>query len=136
MSQASIDHMPNGDRARGVERPGDAGRSRTRLVRGTRGALAGLAAAAAVGAPAVLAAPAVASSPGITAKLSAPTHTPKVGGEKISITVTKGKLKLSGSVKYAFYFSGQLVSTQPGKSFTNGIYHDTLLWPDDASARS
>ncbi len=130
MSQASTDHISNGNLARGADPPRAGG---SRRATGIRGAVAVLASAAALAAPAALPGPAVAASPGITAKLSAPTHTPKVGGEKISITVTKGKLKLSGSVKYQFYFPGLgLVSTQPGHKFTNGLYRDTLLWPASA----
>jgi hypothetical protein len=67
-----------------------------------------------------------------TAKLSAPTHTPKVGNEKITILVTKGSQKLSGSVNYEFLFEGQVVSKQPGHSFSGGVFHDTLKWPAEA----
>jgi hypothetical protein len=81
---------------------------------------------------AALAVPAGASAASFTAKLSEPSHTPSVGGQKISVTVTKGKTKLSGSVNYKFLFDGQTVSTQKGHSFKNGLFTDTLLWPKEA----
>jgi hypothetical protein len=66
---------------------------------------------------------------GFTARLYAPTHTPKVGRMSIEVTATRGSQRLSGSVKYRFLYSGQLVSTQPGHSFSNGVFRDALIWP-------
>jgi hypothetical protein len=79
-----------------------------------------------------LAVPSVAAASGFTAKLYAPTHTPKVGNERITVTVTRGTQKLSGSVNYHFLFDGQVVKEEPGHSFKGGVYHDTLQWPKDA----
>lgn len=78
-----------------------------------------------------LSAPALAAP--FTARLSAPNHTP-IATKKwpITITVTRGHTKLSGSVKYQFLFQGQLESTQPGKSFKGGVYHDSLTFPKEA----
>ena len=47
----------------------------------------------------------------------------------IRIDVTRGATKLSGSVSYDFLFSGSVVSTQKGHSFTKGVYRDSLLFP-------
>ncbi|MHB8690521.1 MAG: hypothetical protein ACYDHH_04690 [Solirubrobacteraceae bacterium] len=81
---------------------------------------------------AALALPGAALAGGFTAQLSAPTHTPKVGSEPITVTATRGKQKLSGTVNYHFLFNGQVVSSQPGHSFSNGVFHDKLLWPNAA----
>jgi hypothetical protein len=57
-------------------------------------------------------------------------HTPTVNKKwPVTIDVTKGKAKLSGSVKYQFLFDGSVVSNQPGHSFTNGVYKDAMLFP-------
>jgi hypothetical protein len=81
---------------------------------------------------ATLALPGIALAGGFTAQLSAPTHTPKVGAERITVTATRGNQKLSGNVSYHFLFGGQVVSRQPGRSFSNGVCHDKLLWPKAA----
>ncbi len=60
-------------------------------------------------------------------------HTPTVNVKwPITVDVTKGKLKLNGSVKYEFLFQGSVVSHQPGHGFTRGVYKDTLLFPPDS----
>jgi len=60
-------------------------------------------------------------------------HTPTVNVKwPITVDVTKGKLKLNGSVKYKFLFQGFVVSHQPGRKFTRGVYRDTLLFPSDS----
>jgi hypothetical protein len=60
-------------------------------------------------------------------------HTPTVNVKwPITVDVTKGKLKLNGSVKYEFLFQGSVVSHQPGHGFTHGVYRDTLLFPPDS----
>lgn len=79
-----------------------------------------------------LALPGSAAAAGFTATLSAPTHTPAVGKEQITVTATRGTQKLSGSVNYEFLYSGQVVSHQAGHSFTGGVFHDTLIWPLDS----
>jgi hypothetical protein len=50
----------------------------------------------------------------------------------ITIDVTSGSKKLSGSVKYEFLFSGAIVKRQKGHSFKNGVYTDQLLFPSTA----
>jgi hypothetical protein len=80
-----------------------------------------------------LALPAGASGAGFTARLlGTPTHQPRVGRWPITVTATRGRQKLSGSVSYQFLYQGQVVSRQPGRSFRNGVCHDTLLWPKRA----
>ncbi len=60
-------------------------------------------------------------------------HTPTVNVKwPVRLTVTNGKKKLSGSVKYQFLFDGSVVSKQLGHSFTHGIYNDTMLWPSNS----
>jgi hypothetical protein len=80
-----------------------------------------------------LALPAPAGATSISAHLSAPNHSP-IAGKKwyITVTISRGGKKLSGSVKYQFLYNGLKVSTQPGHSFTGGVYHDWLLFPKDA----
>jgi hypothetical protein len=83
-------------------------------------------------AAAALALPASALASGFTASASIPTHTPKIGNEKITVYATKNGKKLSGNVSYHFLFQGQVVSRQSGGNFKNGVYHDTLKWPAEA----
>ncbi len=80
-----------------------------------------------------MALPAPAAAASISAHLSAPNHSP-VAGKKwyITVTVSRGHQKLSGSVKYQFLYDGQKVSTQPGHSFKGGVYRDWLLFPKEA----
>jgi hypothetical protein len=60
-------------------------------------------------------------------------HTPTINVKwPITVDVTKGRLKLSGSVKYEFLFQGSVVSHQPGRKFTRGVYRDTLLFPSES----
>ncbi len=82
---------------------------------------------------AVLALPASASAATFTVKPHFPNHTP-IAGKKwpITLDVSKGKTKLSGSVKYEFEFGGSVVSHQPGKKFKAGVYKDQLTFPADA----
>ena len=44
----------------------------------------------------------------------------------------RGSQKLSGTVNYRFLYLGQVVSRQPGRSFTHGVCYDTLKWPRKA----
>ena len=88
---------------------------------------------AAVVAVVLLALPASASAAPFKAMLHAPNHTPKVNTKwKITVDVTRGAAKLSGSVKYEFVFGGAVVGHQPGHSFTNGVYRDGLVFPASA----
>jgi hypothetical protein len=60
-------------------------------------------------------------------------HTPTVNVKwPITVDVTKGRLKLNGSVRYEFLFQGSVVSHQPGHGFTRGVYTDKLLFPSDS----
>ena len=57
-------------------------------------------------------------------------HTPIVNKKwPIELTVTAGRKRLSGSVRYEFLFDGSVVSHQPGHRFTDGIYRDTMVFP-------
>lgn len=82
---------------------------------------------------AALAFPATALAASFTVKAHFPNHTP-IANVKwwITLDVTKGKTKLSGSVKYQFLFDGSVVSTQPGKKFKHGYYRDGLTFTSPA----
>ena len=88
---------------------------------------------AAAGAALALMLPASAAGAAFTAHLTAPNHAPTANKKwPITVTATHGSTKLSGSERYHFLFDGQVVSSQPGHSFTNGVYHDTLVFPGRA----
>lgn len=77
--------------------------------------------------------PASASATAFKAVLHAPNHTPTVNTKWwITVDVTRGTTKLSGSVRYEFVFDGQTVSNQPGHGFTGGVYKDSLVFPSSA----
>ncbi len=60
-------------------------------------------------------------------------HTPTVNVLwPITVDVTKGRLKLNGSVRYEFLFQGSVVGHKPGHGFTGGAYRDKLLFPSDS----
>jgi hypothetical protein len=62
-----------------------------------------------------------------------PNHTPIVNQKwPVELTVTAGKKRLSGSVKYEFLFEGSVVSHQPGHKFTRGIYRDAMVFPSQS----
>jgi len=78
----------------------------------------------------LLALPASASAAPFTAVLHAPNHTPKANTKWwITVNVTRGSTKLSGTVRYQFVFGGQVVSKQAGHGFSNGFYRDSLVFP-------
>jgi hypothetical protein len=78
----------------------------------------------------LLALPASASAAPFRAILHAPNHTPKANTKWwITVDVTRGTTKLSGTVRYQFVFGGHVVSKQPGHSFTDGLYRDDLVFP-------
>lgn len=80
-----------------------------------------------------LALPATAAAGGFTARLHANGHEPHVGMWPVTVTATRGRQKLSGSVYYRFLWHGQLVNRyQSGGHFRNGVYHDKLKWPAKA----
>ena len=57
-------------------------------------------------------------------------HTPTVNVKwPVRLTVTSGRKKLSGRVRYEFLFQGTVVSHQAGHSFTRGVYSDTMIFP-------
>lgn len=83
-----------------------------------------------IGLSIVLAVPASAAAAAFTARLHAPNHSPTANKYwPITIDVTRGKARLSGSVRYQFYFQNTRVSQHPGKKFTHGVCHDRLLFP-------
>jgi hypothetical protein len=92
---------------------------------------------AAVSVALAVAIPSAASAAAFTAHLKAPNHTP-IANKKwpITVTATKGRTKLSGSVSYRFLFDGQVVGSRPGRSFKNGVCHDTLLFPGEAEGHA
>lgn len=103
------------------------------LDRCARALRRGRVAAVALVAAALLALPASALAAPFKAVLHAPNHTPKANTKwKITVDVTRGRAKLSGSVKYQFVFDGAVVGRQPGHSFTGGVYHDGLVFPASA----
>jgi hypothetical protein len=60
-------------------------------------------------------------------------HTPTINVKwPVRLTITRGKTRLSGSVKYQFLFQGSVVGHQPGHKFTHGTYTDTMIWPSDS----
>lgn len=62
-----------------------------------------------------------------------PNHTPIANKPwKITLDVSKGKTKLSGSVKYDFEFGSTVVSHQPGHAFKKGVYKDSLKFTSPA----
>jgi hypothetical protein len=86
---------------------------------------------------AMLAAPSIALAGGFTAQLSAPTHRPKAGAPfRIEVTASRGSQRLSGTVRYQFYFDNQIVARKPGGSLTNGVFRDTLTWPASADGHN
>ncbi|MGC9221050.1 MAG: hypothetical protein ACP5H2_06820 [Solirubrobacteraceae bacterium] len=91
-----------------------------------------LAAAAAVSA-AALAFPMAAMAASFKLTPHIRNHTPIINRKwPLEIDVTKGRDKLSGTVKYQFLFSGSVVSTQKGHRFKNGVYKDTMKFPPDS----
>jgi len=60
-------------------------------------------------------------------------HTPTIGVKwPVMLTVTSGRKKLNGAVKYEFLFEGSVVSHQAGHSFTRGLYRDTMIFPSNS----
>ena len=101
--------------------------SRTPRSRGTR--TRRHLAAAALAATATLAMPATAMASTFKLTPHIANHTPIVKRLwPITIDVTKGTTKLSGSVKYEFLFGNMVVGHQPGHKFTKGVYKDTLTF--------
>lgn len=60
-------------------------------------------------------------------------HTPIVNRKwPLRLTITRGRTKLSGSVRYEFMFDGSVVSHQPGHKFSHGVYRDTMIFPPNS----
>jgi hypothetical protein len=105
--------------------------SPVRRVRRTAGVLLALLTVA-LGAPAIAGAAA-----SFIAVLHAPNHTPiENKAWPITVVVTKGQTKLSGNVNYEFLYGGTIVSHQPGHSFKNGLFKDTLTFPGAAIGKA
>ena len=103
------------------------------LDRRARPSRAGRVAVAALVTVVALAVPASASAAPFKAVLHAPNHSPKANTKwKITVDVSRGTTKLSGSVRYEFLFGGVVVSRQAGHRFTNGVYSDGLVFPTSA----
>lgn len=57
-------------------------------------------------------------------------HTPTVNVKwPVELTVTRGRRRLAGSVRYQFLFDGSVVGSRPGHAFRHGVFRDTLLFP-------
>ncbi len=86
-----------------------------------------------LGLMAALALPAAALAGGFTIRVRIANHTPIAGKRwPIELTVTRGRERLSGTVRYQFMFAGVVVRTQPQHgafSFRRGIYRDELIFP-------
>ena len=62
-----------------------------------------------------------------------PNHTPVVNRKwPLVIDVTRGRERLSGSVRYEFLYAGSVVSHQPGHRFKDGVYRDAMKFPADS----
>lgn len=103
----------------------------TRSMRGRRGRRGMRPVALALAITLALPATALAASFKITPHIA--NHTPTINVKwPIRLTVTKGKKKLSGSVRYQFLFQGSVVSNQPGHKFTHGVFKDTMVFPGNS----
>jgi hypothetical protein len=78
---------------------------------------------------AAFAVPATAVAGGFTARLIAHGHQPRVGLWPLTVTATRGKQKLSGTVRYQYLVGRRVVTRRPGGTFRNGVWHDELNWP-------
>jgi hypothetical protein len=87
----------------------------------------------ALGLFAALALPASALAANFKIKVHIANHTPIVKKRwPIELTVTRGKKKLSGTVRYEWMFDGAVVKTQPlhgAFKFKHGVYRDQLVFP-------
>jgi hypothetical protein len=82
-----------------------------------------------VGLALALALPASASAAPFTAHLKAPNHTPTANKKwPITVTVSHGRTRPGGVVRYEFLFDGQVVAHRAGHGFRRGVFHDNLLF--------
>jgi hypothetical protein len=80
-----------------------------------------------------LALPVAALAAGFTAKLTAPNHHPVANTKwHITVTATRGRQKLSGTVSYRYLSNGTVVGRGIGGSFRHGVYRDAIIWPGEA----
>jgi hypothetical protein len=92
----------------------------------TRAAIAALASVAVLCGPAV----AGASATSFSTTEHVPTTTPTLGQTwVVNGTVTKGKTKLNGKVRYLMIVLGSTQHTDPWKPFSNGHYKEVLQFP-------
>jgi hypothetical protein len=89
--------------------------------------------AVALAAVAALAFPAAALSAGFAIVVHIGNHTPIAGRRwPIELTITRGRRRLEGAVRYQFMFAGVIVRTQPKHGafrFKRGVYRDQLVFP-------
>jgi len=80
-----------------------------------------------------LAVPAGAFAGGFTATLTAPNHHPVANTKwHITVTATRVRQKLSGTVSYRYLSNGTVVGHGTGGSFRHGVYRDAIIWPGEA----
>lgn len=84
----------------------------------------------------VLAFPGAALSANFTIAVHIANHTPIAGRRwPIELTITSGRRKLRGTVRYQFLFAGVVVRTQPlhgAFKFRRGVYRDQLVFPEQS----
>ena len=86
-----------------------------------------------IGLMVAFAVPSSASAAAFSARLHAPNHRPTANKRwYITVDVTHGRSKLSGSVRYQFVYNGTVVGHYPGHKFKHGVFHDWLLFPKRA----
>ncbi|MGH2862907.1 MAG: hypothetical protein ACRDLT_15590 [Solirubrobacteraceae bacterium] len=77
--------------------------------------------------------PTAALAAGFTIRSHIANHTPIAGKRwPVELTITKGRRKLTGTVRYQFMFAGVVVRTQPRHGafrFKHGVYRDELVFP-------
>jgi len=77
-----------------------------------------------------LALPGTALAAGFKIRAHIANHTPTINRKwPVRLTITRGRTRLSGTVRYEFLFQGSVVSHQAGHKFTHGNYTDTMIFP-------
>lgn len=83
-----------------------------------------------------LAAPALAHAPRFKIAVRIANHTPIADKPwPLELRITRGRRRLSGTVRYQFLFAGVVVRTQPQHGafrFRHGVYRDQLVFPAQA----
>ena len=89
--------------------------------------------AVALAVAAALAFPGAALSAGFAIVVHIGNHTPIAGRHwPIELTISSGRRRLRGTVRYEFMFAGVIVRTQPEHGefrFKHGVYRDQLVFP-------